>query len=160
MIRKKPWNRINLPVYSISSRFENIYNMNICTYTSAVSMKPKQIMVAIYNDTKTLEIVNNSPKFVLQLLAANQYRMVDLLGKKSGKNIDKISRLVKRELVAEWNGYKILKDALALTELKVENTMQAGDHKLFLCTVIDYKNLNDGEALTLDDLREHRLIRI
>jgi len=93
MTRKKPWNRINLPVYSRSSRFGDTYYMNICTYTSAVSMQPKQIMVAIYNDTKTLEIVNKSPKFVLQLLAAEQYRMVDLLGKKSGKNIDKISRL-------------------------------------------------------------------
>jgi flavin reductase (DIM6/NTAB) family NADH-FMN oxidoreductase RutF len=159
MIRKKPWNRVNLPVYSISSRFDNMYNMNICTYTSAVSMKPKQLMVAIYNDTKTLEIVNNSTTFVLQLLAAKQYRMVDLLGKKSGKNIDKISRLEKRELMAEWNGYKILKDALALIELEVVNTMQAEDHTLFLCTVIDYKNLNEGEALTLDNLREHRLIR-
>jgi hypothetical protein len=117
-------------------------------------------MVAIYNDTQTLEFVNNSQKFVLQLLAANQYRMVDLLGKKSGKNIDKMSRLEKRELIAEWNGYKILKDALALMELEVENTMQAGDHTLFLCSVIDYKNLNDGEALTLDDLRARRLIRI
>ena len=160
MTRKKPWNRINLPVYSISSKFDTTYNMNICTYTSAVSMQPKQIIVAIYNDTKTLEIVDNSPKFVLQLLAAEQYRMVDLLGKKSGKNIDKISRLEKRELIAHWNGFKILKDALALTELKVENTMQAGDHKLFLCSVVDYKNLNDGEALTLDDLRAHKLIRI
>jgi flavin reductase (DIM6/NTAB) family NADH-FMN oxidoreductase RutF len=160
MTRKKPWNRINLPVYSISSKFDTTYNMNICTYTSAVSMQPKQIIVAIYNDTKTLEIVDNSPKFVLQLLAAEQYRMVDLLGKKSGKNIDKISRLEKRELIAHWNGFKILKDALALTELKVENTMQAGDHKLFLCSVVDYKNLNEGKALTLDDLREHRLIRI
>ena len=159
MIRKKPWNRINLPVYSISSRFDNMYNMNICTYTSAVSMKPKQLMVAINNDTKTLEIVNNSTTFVLQLLAAKQYRMVDLLGKKSGKNIDKISRLEKRKLIAEWNGYKILKDALALIELEVVNTMQAEDHTLFLCTVIDYKNLNEGEALTLDNLREHRLIR-
>lgn len=159
MIRKKPWNRINLPVYSVSSRFDNMYNMNICTYTSAVSMKPKQLMVAIYNDTKTLEIVNNSTTFVLQLLAAKQYRMVDLLGKKSGKNIDKISRLEKRKLIAEWNGYKILKDALALIELEVVNTMQAEDHTLFLCTVIDYKNLNEGEALTLDNLREHRLIR-
>jgi flavin reductase (DIM6/NTAB) family NADH-FMN oxidoreductase RutF len=159
MIRKKPWNRVNLPVYSISSRFDNMYNMNICTYTSAVSMKPKQLMVAIYNDTKTLEIVNNSTTFILQLLAAKQYRMVDLLGKKSGKNIDKISRLEKRKLIAEWNGYKILKDALALIEFEVVNTMQAEDHTLFLCTVIDYKNLNEGEALTLDNLREHRLIR-
>jgi flavin reductase (DIM6/NTAB) family NADH-FMN oxidoreductase RutF len=160
MTRKKPWNRINLPVYSISSKFDTTYNMNICTYTSAVSMQPKQILVSIYHGTKTLEIVNNSPKFVLQLLAVNQYRMVDLLGKKSGNHIDKISRLEKRGLTAQWNGYKILKDALALTELIVEDTMQAGDHKLFLCSVVDYKNLNEGEALTLDDLREHRLIRI
>jgi flavin reductase (DIM6/NTAB) family NADH-FMN oxidoreductase RutF len=53
-------------------------------------MHPKQILVAIYNDTKTLEIVDNSPKFVLQLLAAQQYRMVDLLGKKSGNNIERM----------------------------------------------------------------------
>ena len=160
MTRKKPWNRINLPVYSISSRFDDTYNMNICTYTSAVSMEPKQIVIAIYNDTKTLEIVNNSLKCVLQLLAAEQYRIVDLLGKKSGKNIDKISRLEKRKLITQWNGYKILKDALALTELKVKDTLQAGDHKLFLCEVIDYINLNDGETLTLNHLREHKLIRI
>ena len=88
--KKKIWNRINLPVYSISSRFEDTYNMNICTYTSAVSMKPKQIIVAIYNDTKTLEIATNSTKFVLQLLAANQYRMVDLLGKKAAKILTKL----------------------------------------------------------------------
>ncbi len=160
MIRKKPWNRINLPIYSISSKFGDVYNMNIITYTSAVSMQPKQIMVAIYNDTKTLEIVNNSHLFVLQLLAAEQYRMVDLLGKKSGKKIDKISRLEKRELIIQWNGFKILKDALAVIELKVKDTMQAGDHKLFLCDVIDYKNLNNGEELTLNVLREHNLIRI
>lgn len=160
MIRKKPWNRIDLPVYSISSRFGEAFNMNICTYTSAVSMQPKQIMVAIYNDTKTLEIVNNSPKFVLQLLAATQYRIVDLLGKKSGINIDKIGRLEKRKLISIWKGHKILKDALAVTELEVKDTMQAGDHKVFLCNVVDYKNLNEGEALTLNVLRDRRLIRI
>jgi len=63
-------------------------------------------------------------------------------------------------LITQWHGYKILKDALALTELEVKDTLQAGDHKLFLCEVIDYINLNDGETLTLNDLREHRLIRI
>ena len=86
--------------------------------------------------------------------------MVDLLGKKSGKKIDKISRLEKRELIIQWNGFKILKDALAVIELKVKDTMQAGDHKLFLCDVIDYKNLNNGEELTFNVLREHNLIRI
>ena len=160
MTKKKPWNRINLPVYSISSKAGDISNMNICTYVSAVSMQPKRIMVAIYENTKTLELVNKSPHFVLQLLNATQYRLVDLLGKKSAHTTDKISRLKKRKLLTSWNGFVILSTALAAMELKVINTMPGGDHIIFLCDVIAYKNLNDGDALTLDDLRAHRLIRI
>ena len=40
---KKPWNRINIPVYSVSSKYGEKQNMHICTYVSAVSMQPKRI---------------------------------------------------------------------------------------------------------------------
>jgi flavin reductase (DIM6/NTAB) family NADH-FMN oxidoreductase RutF len=160
MTKKKPWNRINLPVYSISSKAGDVCNMNICTYVSAVSMQPKRIMVAIYEHTKTLELVNKKPHFVLQLLSATQYRLVDLLGKKSGYTINKIQRIEKRKLLTDWNGFAILTTALAVMELKVINTMPGGDHTIFLCDVVAYKNLNDGDALTLDDLRAQRLIRM
>jgi flavin reductase (DIM6/NTAB) family NADH-FMN oxidoreductase RutF len=160
MTKKKPWNRVNLPVYSISSMHAAACNMNICTYVSAVSMRPKRIMVAIYANTKTLELVNKNPHFVLQLLAATQYRLIDLLGKKSGHSTDKISRLQRRQKISVWNGFKILTDALAVMELKVINTMAGGDHTIFLCDVLAHKNLNDGIALTLDDLRNRKLIRI
>ncbi len=160
MIKKKPWNRINLPVYSISSKDGDHYNMNICTYVSAVSMQPKRMMVAIYQNTKTLEFVNNNPHFVLQILAKNQYRLVDLLGKKSGYIVDKINRLEKRKLLTKWNDFKILREAIAVMELKVTDTMDGGDHKIFLCDMAAYINLNDGIALMLDDLRQHNLIRI
>ena len=123
-------------------------------------MQPKRIMVAIYANTKTLELVNKNRHFVLQILSATQYRLIDLLGKKSGHVIDKISRLEKRQLITAWNGFKILTGALAVMELKAINTMAGGDHTLFLCDVMAYKNLNDGAALTLDDLRMHKLIRI
>jgi flavin reductase (DIM6/NTAB) family NADH-FMN oxidoreductase RutF len=159
-LRKKPWNRVNLPVYSISSKEGDYYNMNICTYVSAVSMQPKRMMAAIYEGTKTLELVNKTGHFVLQMLSSDQYRLVDLLGKKSGNSIDKISRLEKRKLITVWNEFKILQNAAAVMELKVINTMEGGDHKLFLCDVVAYKNLNDGDVLTLDMLRQHKLIRI
>jgi flavin reductase (DIM6/NTAB) family NADH-FMN oxidoreductase RutF len=159
-LRKKPWNRVNLPVYSISSIESDVYNMNICTYVPAVSMQPKRMMAAIYKGTKTLELVNKTGHFVLQMLPEYQYRLVDLLGKKSGNTIDKISRLEKRKLIVIWNGFKILEDAIAVMELKVINTMEGGDHKLFLCNVVAYKNLNGGNVLTLDVLRQHKLIRI
>ena len=160
MIRKKPWNRVNLPLYSISSKTADNDNMHIITYASQISMQPKRFVCGIYHGTQTLINVETSGEFVLQLLADTQYRLVDLLGKKSGKTIDKIGRLQKRNELEEWNGFYILKNCLAVMYLKIISSFEGGDHKGFLCDVIAYKNLNEGNELTLDTLREHKLIRI
>ncbi len=159
MIKKKPWNRTNQPVYSCSSKFGNSQNMHIITYVSPISMQPKQFICGIYHGTRTLTNIEASGEFVLQLLAGNQYRLVDLLGKKSGNTIDKIARLEKRKELTEWSGYPILKNCLSVLHLKVINSLEGGDHKIFLCDVLAYKNLNDGSPLTLDILREHKIIR-
>lgn len=134
--------------------------MNIITYASAVSMQPKRMMVAIYHGTQTLINAETNPHFVLQLLAADQYNLVNQLGKQTGKTINKIQRLEKRKLLTDWNGFIILKDALAVMELQAINQMEGGDHRMFLCDVTAYKNLNDGEPLTTTILHEKGIIRI
>lgn len=160
MTRKKPWNRVNLPVYSISSKTVDNSNMHIITYVTAISMQPKRFICGIYHGTQTLENVEKSGEFVLQLLADHQALLVNLLGKQSGKTVAKIQRLEKRKEIMMWNDYPVLRNALALMKMKVLQSMEAGDHKAFLCDVTDYKNLNEGQALTLDHLREKKLIRI
>jgi flavin reductase (DIM6/NTAB) family NADH-FMN oxidoreductase RutF len=162
---KKPWNRINLPVYSISSKAGEQQNMHIITYATAVSMQPKQFIVAVYNGTKTLELIHESPHFVLQLLAAHQYNLVKLLGQQSGNKIDKIQRLEKRKLLTEWNGFAVLNEAIAWMEMKaivlpVNKNFNQPDHRLFLCDVVAYKNANAGDALTVDILRERKVVRM
>jgi len=87
------------------------------------------------------------------------------LGKKSGKQINKAERLHKRNLLMEWKGFEVLKDCVAVMEMKVQPLqIQAGqalpDHQLYLCDVISYKNLNESKPLTLDILRNKKLIRI
>ncbi len=164
-LRKKPWNRVNLPVYSISSSDGNgNHNMHIITYASQISMQPKQFICGIYNGTKTLENIQRYNRFVLQILDKNQYRLITLLGKKSGKTVNKIKLLEKRGLIEKWNNHFILKDALAVIEMEAFlvsiTTSKKPDHQLYLCNVLDYKNLNEGEPLTLDVLRENKLIRI
>lgn len=159
-LNKKPWNRINLPVYSISSKAGDTSNMHIITYASQISMKPKRFVCGIYYNTKTLENMLEGDDFVLQLLADSQYRLVDLLGKKSGYQFDKIARLNKRKELTEWNGFYILKNCLAVMQLKVLSDFDGGDHQGFVCDVVAYKNLNAGNPLTLDILRAHKMIRI
>jgi flavin reductase (DIM6/NTAB) family NADH-FMN oxidoreductase RutF len=159
-IKKKPWNRVDLPVYSISSKGNEYDNMNIITYASAVSMKPKRFICAVYKNTKTLENVRSDGQFVLQILSDNQFALVRLLGKQSGNKINKIKRLNKRNLLSEWNGFSILKEALAVMEMKIINEIDGGDHVCFLCDVVAYKNLNEGKELTLNILSEKKIISI
>jgi flavin reductase (DIM6/NTAB) family NADH-FMN oxidoreductase RutF len=158
---KRPWNRVNLPVYSISSTDgKGNFNMHIITYANQISMNPKRFVCGIYEGTKTLENVVGHKEFVLQLLSEKQYRLVDLLGKKSGHQFNKIERLEKRKLITAWNGFPVLKDALAVMLLNSISSFPGGDHTGFLCDVVEYKNLNEGNPLTLDTLRVHKLIRI
>lgn len=158
-IRKKPWNRTDLPVYASSSRYEQQHNMHILTYANAISMQPKRFVAGIYKGTKTLELVQASGRFVLQLLGQQQYNLINLLGKQSGNTINKIERLQKRKLLSPWNGYWILNESLAVLELEVASTFDAGDHQGFLCDVVRWKNLHDGIPLTLDLLRQKGIIR-
>ena len=159
-IKKKPWNRVDLPVYSISSKGNEQDNMNIITYASAVSMKPKRFICAVYKNTKTLENVILNGVFVLQILSDSQYALVRLLGKQSGNKINKIERLRKRNLISEWKGFTILKDALAIMEMNIIQEIDGGDHVCFLCDVLAYKNLNDGNELTLNILSDKKIISI
>jgi len=160
MTKKKPWNRINQPVYSISSKGLKKENMHLISYATAISMKPKRFVCGVYHGTQTLENLKHSGEFVLQLLAKEQVNLVNLLGKRSGKAVDKIKRLEKRKELSAWKEYKVLKSCLAVMRMKVINQINAGDHDALLCDVTDYQNLNEGEALTLDHLREKKLIRI
>jgi flavin reductase (DIM6/NTAB) family NADH-FMN oxidoreductase RutF len=134
--------------------------MHICTYVSAVSMQPKRMMVALYHGTKTLENALANPHMVLQLLAAEQYNLVNQLGKQSGHAIDKIARLQKRQLLHTWRGFYILREALAVMELRAVHQAHGGDHRLFICDVLSHKNLKNGDPLTTQILHEKKIIRI
>lgn len=156
-IRKKPWNRVDQPVYSIASAADGSINMNICSYATPVSMQPKRYIVAIYKGTKTLELVHVQQEFLLQILEQSQYKLVNLLGKKSGKKLDKVKRI--KEPIAYHNAFPYLENALAYLHLHVRTWLDGGDHWCVLCDVKSYKNLKEGTPLTLDYLRAKTIIR-
>jgi len=156
---RRPWNRVNLPVYSVSSACGQDHNMHICTYVSAVSMTPKRYMVALYHGTRTLELVRKNGHFVLQLLGDDQYGLVRLLGQESGHRKDKIASLMRRGKLSAYKDFHVLREALALVECRVVSSMDGGDHHLFLCDVVSYRNIRPGEPLTTGLLREKKIIR-
>ena len=156
---RRPWNRVDLPVYSVSSNANGNHNMHICTYVMGASMEPKRMAVGVYKGTKTLELVEKTNHFMLQLLAKDQYGLIKLLGQSSGHTIDKLNQLTKKDLLAEWKSFPVLKSALAYIELKTYSTMDAGDHIVYICDVKSFRNNLEGDALTLNLLRKKKIIR-
>jgi flavin reductase (DIM6/NTAB) family NADH-FMN oxidoreductase RutF len=157
---QKPWNRVDQPVYSLSTIGKTGANMNIATYVTPVSMKPKRYLCAVYHGTQTLVNLESNTRFVLQIMAQEQAALVRLLGKQSGKKIDKITRLEKKKLTTNWNGFTVLKDALAWIELQILEQMEGGDHRCYLCDVVAYRNNQEGNPLTVKYLGEQKIISI
>ena len=157
---KKPWNLPDLPVYSLATQGEAGFNMNICTYVSAVSMQPKRFMVAVYHGTRSLENMYASEQAVLQLLDASQLGLVRTLGKKSAVRYDKQAWLRKKDVLAEWHNFTVLRDTAAWMLLQKLWHQDAGDHVLFLFDVLKYKVNAPDNIMTLDTLRQHNIISI
>jgi len=101
-----------------------------------------------------------SESAVLQLLHATQSDMVRLLGQKSALHYDKQSRLRKKDVVTEWEQHTVLKAAAAWILLRKLDVMPAGDHHMFLCDVVRYKVNTPSPLLTLDILREQKIISV
>ncbi len=156
-LRKKPWNRVDQPVYSIASIAETKANMNICSYVTPVSMKPKRFIVAIYKKTLTLDLVRKNSEFILQYLAQDQYRVVNLLGKKSGYAVDKMQRL--KNKIEPFKNFIVMKNCLAYVHLNVVEWLDGGDHWCTLCDVVSHKNLKKGKPLTTEYLKKMKIIR-
>jgi flavin reductase (DIM6/NTAB) family NADH-FMN oxidoreductase RutF len=155
---RRPWNLSNLPVYSLATYGEKV-NMNICTYVSAVSMKPKRYMVAVYHDTQTLHNITRGKLAVLQVLAKSHLSLVNVLGKKSGLRYNKESYLSKKGVLDNWDNKTVLSNCAALMEMEKIWSKDAGDHRLFLFDVRGFITYRD-DVLMLDDLRAKKLVRM
>ena len=155
---RRPWNIINLPVYSLLS-YSNILNMNICTYVSVVNMNPKIYIISLDYKTQTYQnVMNNDANVILQLLSVKNLSIVKNLGKKTAKNFNKLKYLSSNNLLTKWRNYNVLKNASSFIELKKEDVVhKMSDHALFSFKVKTYTSLNDN-ILTYNHLINEKII--
>ena len=152
---KRPWNIVDVPIYSLATYSDTGINMNICTYVTAVSMKPKLFMLAIDYTTQTFQNLKSNDTCVLQILHTDAIDLVRTLGKKSGKNTDKEAFLRKKNQITSWNKYDVLKDACGYLALrKIDQKNIGGDHELFWFEVEKSKTISENNILMFQDLIE------
>lgn len=158
---QKLWNRPDAAVWSLSTQSaQGVGNMNICTYVTAVSLKPKLMLVAVYKNTQTIENVSVGTSVLLQLLTEDLAPVVRICGQQSGKTIDKITRLQKRYQFKMVHGLHYFADVAGWIELLVEELVDtSGDHMLLIGKVLQSKNVVDASILTTAHLKQKGYIR-
>lgn len=156
-IRVKPWNRVDGPIYSLATTANGKGNLNICSYVTPISLKPKRFIVGVYKDTKTLANLEINPVGLLNYMAKDQANHIKLLGKKSGNSTDKIAQLGD-QIEHVGDGLYFLKGSIATLRLRFAERMDCGDHWAWLANVDSYENLREAPPLTLDELKRLKLI--
>ena len=157
---KRPWNIINPAVYSLITYDEHdTLNMNICSYVSAVSLKPKLYLIAIDYSTKTYKNLKQNSVVVLQLLSKSHLKIIRKLGKLSGYSYNKEKYLKSKGILNNWEKHLVLKNVCALLELKKMSEINIeGDHAIFTFSVSKFKTLSEDSVLTFKDLIYNKII--
>ena len=162
---RRPWNRVDQQVYSLSTLDDaGKINMNIVTYATPITLKPKSYMVAAYRGTKTLANIFNKPSnhFLIQALSTEQSKYVRTLGQKSGINYDKAAYLAKQNLdfyEIDGKGYGYLPDCGFVLLCKLTKSVKYGDHDLIIAEVVKIIADNkEAKLLTTRNLIDNGII--
>ena len=144
-------------------------NSNIVTYASQVSISPPFWGISLYKGTQSHQNMLASKCCVLCLLPASfNLDAVKVLGKESGKDIDKEARLKElgvttKKLSIEGHGeMTVVSEASQLIVLEVDDSkpvVDVGDHDFVICSPIAYYASSLEEpALTTQYLRNQGII--
>jgi len=139
MATAQPDARVSRPVYAMASRgIDGSATMNLVTFAAPVAIQPRTYAVGLYVDTLTWENVRRTGKGALQLLRKRHVDLLPLLGKQSGRNVDKYAELKARGFATkEIYGLEVLADSYTALDLQVVGELvSCGDHDLAICRVL------------------------
>lgn len=160
-----PWQLVSTPVYTVCTYSSELGrgNMNLLTYMSPCGLgtKPK-FSVALYVGTLTWVTVKQMRRLRVAFLTENHAPLFALLGKQSGRDVDKVTeaRSLGYDIAMTSDKVPYPRDSLGYVDLTVDNWIDAGDHEIAICSTVSHETFQHDDkqiaaALTTGHLREN-----
>lgn len=121
-------------VYIVTARAGDRINGMTAAWVSQVSFNPKLVAVSIAEQRFTYGLIKASGRFCINAMAGDGIEIARHFGFKSGRTIDKFKDV---DYTLTANGIPALSKAFAYMECDVVNTLDTGDHTLFIGSVSD-----------------------
>jgi flavin reductase (DIM6/NTAB) family NADH-FMN oxidoreductase RutF len=124
--------RVTSGVYVVTSSHQGTSNGFTAAWVIQVSFEPLLVAVSINPGNVTWQLIENSRRFVVNVLDSDQKALARHFGLQSGRDVDKFAGVH----TGNPDGTPFLADALAWLDCIVEQQVTAGDHIVVLARVI------------------------
>lgn len=114
------------------------WNVITLCFVTHCSYKPRMIAVAIQDNAASQQYFREADEFVLAVPGPSLLHETVVCGTTSAKDMDKISELGLELMKSEQVATPSLKAAIANVELRLEQTIQTGDHNLIVGRVVRF----------------------
>lgn len=146
---------LTLPIVAVTTSAGGRRNGFIVNSAQRASLVPSLARISLYVSKPNFshDLVYRSGVFGIHLLRTDQWRVIELLGTRSARDVpDKLADFDTR--VGE-TGCAMLTDCIAAFECRVVNAMDAGAATFFLGEVVDVAEGASGPLMTSTYFREN-----
>ncbi len=132
-------------VYIITVRKGDTINGMTAAWVTQVSFKPPLLAVAIAPPRYTYGLIKDSGYFCINTIPVDAMDLAKHFGFKSGRKTNKFKGYTYTNAL---KGSPVLDQASAYIECELQSTCEAGDHTLFIGSIVDHAVLReDAEPL-------------
>jgi flavin reductase (DIM6/NTAB) family NADH-FMN oxidoreductase RutF len=153
-----PYAALSTPVYALGTPAPAGERPTLCliTYAAPIALEPRHFALSLYRGTLSAERFLAAGRGTLSVLALRHAPLFQILGKTSGRDVDKIAAMEALGFAFEdFGGAPALADCVGVFELTaVGAPTRCGDHDVVLCAVGAWEGRDAGAApLYTGDLR-------
>lgn len=135
-------------LFILGSQNGSKVSASVVNWVTQVSFHPPMVAVAIEEDSRMRKNIEGSMMFSLNTLRTGATEMAKALLKSNEPVGNTING---QEFLLGNLGLPIFLDAASAIECKVEHSMQAGDHIIFVGEVVSAVSHHEGEVMTLKE---------
>ena len=120
----------------VTSHFEGRSNVMSAAWHTALSFEPILYGVAIAPSRFSHGLIEKSGEFTINFLPYEKAHLITLVGRTSGRDIDKFHEFKLQTIQPVRVKAPVLKDAYAAYECRVVQMVKTGDHTFFVGEVV------------------------
>lgn len=143
-----PYSALSIPVYSLSTVAPDgsAATLNLVTYAAPVSLKPRRYALGLYEGTLSRDNMLATGRGLLQILGEQHADLFELLGRTSGRQVDKVRELAARGVaLGTAAGLPLIADCFGYVELRIlGEPTSCGDHEVVICEVVSFETVSPG----------------